>query len=100
MSDIKIKDLPLAGTLHDTDVLVIEDDSTTRRIQISEFISSLISHLPVASSNQYGMVLLDTLLSTANQAADAKAVGDALKEQNNKINDLETGSSLKWNQFS
>lgn len=100
MSDIKIKELPLAETIHDTDDIVIEDDNTTRRIHIDEFVKLLVSRLPISSTDRYGITQIDNLLMTANQAADAKAVGDALKEQSDKINDIEAGSQLKWNRFS
>lgn len=78
MNDIKIKELPLAQTVGNKDDIIIENDSVTQRISISQLLNYIVSCLPIANAGQFGMTQIDSSLTNPNNAADAKAVGDAI----------------------
>lgn len=99
MSDVKIKELPLTNTANGNDDIIIENESVTQRIHVDKLSDVFNSRIPIANSDQYGLAILDTLLINPNQAADAKVVGDLIKELSSRIGELEAGSTIKWNDF-
>lgn len=73
MANKKITDVDVVSTINDADYLFVNQNSAIRQIKKS----NIIKDIPV-----------DTTLSVAGQAADAKATGDAissLSEENDEL---------------
>ena len=73
MANKKITDVDVVSTINDADYLFVNQNSAIRQIKKSDIIKD---------------ISVDTTLSVAGQAADAKATGDAITELKNETSEL------------
>ena len=73
MANKKITDVDVVSTINDADYLFVNQNSAIRQIKKSNIIKD---------------ISVDTTLSVAGQAADAKATGDAITELKNETSEL------------
>ena len=81
MANKKIIDVDVVSTINDADYLFVNQNSAIRQIKKSNIIKD---------------ISVDTTLSVAGQAADAKATGDAITELKNETSELKRDIFQQW----
>ena len=81
LANKKITDVDVVSTINDADYLFVNQNSAIRQIKKSNIIKD---------------ISVDTTLSVAGQAADAKATGDAITELKNETSELKRDIFQQW----